>query len=27
VEKDLAGALNLERSPEGGSRATVTFYR
>ena len=27
VEKDLAGALNLERSPDGGSRATVTFYR
>jgi two-component sensor histidine kinase len=27
VEKDLDGALKLERSPEGGSRATVTFYR
>jgi two-component system, sensor histidine kinase PdtaS len=27
VEKDLGGALSLDRSPAGGSRATVTFYR
>jgi two-component sensor histidine kinase len=27
VEKDLAGTLQLERRPTGGSQATLTFYR
>ncbi len=27
VEKDLAGAFCLESSPEGGSRATLVFYK
>lgn len=27
VEKDLAGTLQLESRPEGGSRATLTFYK
>ena len=27
VEKDLGGTLRLERRSEGGSRATLTFYK
>lgn len=27
VEKDLAGTLQLENRPEGGSRVTLTFYK
>ena len=27
VEKDLGGTLSLERQPEGGSRATLAFYK
>lgn len=27
VEKDLAGSLQLQNAPEGGTRATLTFYK